>query len=145
MIVAIPFVFNYSPDYQKMDIRTYITEGCEGADTIYAPSTNVGIMAKWYSDIPVVLSENPNDLNQWMSDTALDILGLPRVEWGDLNGQNVCIPFITNPMMGWYQKELLRNFDLMTTNRYAERTLMDSSTYTNFYVYRIKRVVGYGK
>lgn len=140
MLVAMPFVFNYSPDYQKMDIRTFITEGCEGTDVIYAPATNLAIMAKWYSnDIPVVLGENPNDLSQWLSDEALDILDLPRVDWDDLRGKLVCVPFLVSPTMGWSQREFLSKINLMTTTGFVAKKLMETRPYIEFYIYRAWR------
>jgi hypothetical protein len=136
-MVAIPLVFGYSPDYQKMDIRTFLTDGCLGTDLIYAPATNLGIMSLWYSNgLPVVVAPSPNDLNQWLNDEALNAIALPRVDWDDVRG-HICVPFSVNPMMGSAQRDFKRKLDLMFSHGLATRWLMDSTSYQDFYIYKV--------
>jgi len=135
-VLAIPFFFQYAPDYQKMDNRTFL-DNCAGTDVIYSPATNVAIISKWYSDLPVMVAPNHNDLNQWLSDSALDVIGISPVEWDDIQGQFVCVPFLVNPMIGEAQRAFKRDLDLMVSQGNAQRFLMESSAYLDFYIYKV--------
>lgn len=63
---------------------------CDGADHVYTTQTNIAILAKHYTDLPVTTWRDANNMHQWLSHDAKEAMG---IAWGsvhDLAGE-ICV------------------------------------------------------
>jgi len=79
----------------RENVRDYLAQ-CRGADMVYALDNHIGIVALYYSPVPVLVWSEANDTTQELSEEAKRILfDLGTID--QLTGL-VCIPYLDNHM-----------------------------------------------
>lgn len=67
-----------------------VFQHCEGADVVYATGTNIAVLAKAYTDLPVYTWSKSNNMHQALNDEAKRVMGIPMGYVYALDGE-VCV------------------------------------------------------
>lgn len=126
-MVIIPLVYGIIPDYQRMDIRSIVSD-CAGSDVVYAVNTTTAIMAWHYLD-NVMVAPDSNDMNQYY---PVELFGIPRARWDDVHG-DVCVLYLDSPMGYEHHREFVHS--LSPYMSWVHQT----DDYTQYHVYRVKK------
>jgi hypothetical protein len=65
----------FSPEAQRINFRSYVDQ-CRAADAVYVVSTSAGVIAAYYTRLPVYIWAEANDLNQVLPDDAKRDFGM---------------------------------------------------------------------
>jgi hypothetical protein len=95
LVVVIPLIGSYAPGARRPDYKTLLATDC---DYVYTLNTHVAVIARYYSQAPVYVWTESDDLDQSLPTYAKTAMGLQVVDGFDqVPAGVVCIPHTTSP------------------------------------------------
>jgi hypothetical protein len=130
-------VFTYYTNLDKFyDYGALITQGCQGADSLFETTVAGHIIASYYSPMPKVVWTGANDLNQTLTDDAKQALGWQQGELQDMHGTVCVLDWHTgynSPDADAYLTAALRLYAPLRSSKLLENDLF----WLNAYVVRV--------
>lgn len=127
LIPALAIAVIDSGNYHKKDLRS-VFDLCRGADSVYAMSTAVGVMASYYADVPIYLRPYGDDLNQSISASGKRAFGLEEREFSQLSGQ-VCVVSQTTALSNRFEEHVYLHGRVLNHDVLWMETPLKAKTY----------------